>query len=334
MRTSSRLVLRRRVSAILFVSTLLAGGVAACDDDETSTPGPSGADSGADATTGKDAGGSTDSSSAADVVVAADANTTDAADAASTDGGAGDATTGGPYALVYSGTFNGIDSRIVTATLSADGKILGYDAGSSESPFVITARVDDAFADAFANIGRWTNGTVGGAFYDDAGVKTLSATESQHLGVARVPSTMPASGTGTYTLLASTSPQIHDGTQDAGAVTAGSFKTLFNGATSTALGFELTLQMPDGTYNVVGGGGATTPDDGGAGFDQGGAGFRMFAPSVTTANDAGLCSGLCTSGAARVVFAGPNAERAIVAYVFNSGSLASGRRGVAIFQKQ
>lgn len=113
-----------------------------------------------------------------------------------------------------------------------------------------------------------------------------------------VTSSVDAMTGGPYALVHS--GKLNGGSQAAGSVTGGSFKASFNGNTNTALG----------------------------------AGFRLFGQDVTSANDAGVCNGLCTSGGARVVFARPNAERAIVAYVVGTGAFGEGRRGVAIFQEQ
>lgn len=329
----------------------LASALGGCDESDTTASPATGADaaSGTDATASSDAATATDtgggvdasnvdSSTGSDAAADADAATDDATTDAASDAGSdaaisdsGDAVDGGPYGLVYSGKFNGIDLRTVTASLTGDGKMIGYVFNpASEAPFVITAKVDDLFSDSFVSAGKWTDGTVGGKFYDDGGVKTLSANEAFHYGLALVPTPPPASGTANYTLLAATKPQLDDGSQAAGTVTAASLSVSFNGTTSANIGYSITMTLPDGTYDVTGGGGPGSPGDAGAGFNLADAGYRFYTPSLAALGDGGVCTSAC-SGNGYIVFSGANAERAIVAYAFGG---AKSRRGVVVLQKQ
>ena len=322
-------------SSLLLASSVAVAAASGCSDDET-TPSPSTA---TDASTSSDASSGADSSSASDGSTANDSGSGDAGglDATTSADAAPDSatTSGGPFGLVYSGAFNGIDNRVVTATLNGAGELRGYTFSANEAPVVLTASVGDVFADGFANAGRWHSGTVGGPFYDDGGVKTLSATEAQHYGLARVKPAFPASGSATYTLVGSTKPTIGDGSKPVGNVTAGSLTASFGGAAGTVVGFSLSLTMDDGSFDLVGNGGSTNVGDAGTPYTSGDAGFYFAAPGMTVSTDAGACpSGTCTSTASRITFAGPNLERIVLAFVFGPGSLTGARRGVAVFQRQ
>lgn len=321
--------LRSRAAALTLLafasSTLLIVGFSGCSSDPPGAAGDAATDT---AVTTPDAAMPLDAATTPDAALPPDAQARDAAlpDAA---------TTGGPFSLVYSGKLNGIDSRIVTATLGPRGELRGYVAGANEAPVLLTATAEDIFSDSFASVGRWTNGTVGGPFYDDGGVKTLSATEAQHYGLALVPPTFPPSGTATYKLAGATKPNISDGSQPVGTVTSGALTATFGGTSGTFIGFDIGIQMNDGGFAIVGNGGSGAVGTQGTLFTAGDAGFYVSSPPIGVTTDAGACStGTCTSTGARVTFAGPNLERIVVAFVFGPGTLAGARRGVVVFERQ
>lgn len=328
---------RRRLFTGLALGALsglaaLASGACSGDDPATGPAGDAGsAQDGTTPATPSDALAPTDAPSGGDAALDASAG-----DGSSGDAGP-DATTTADVALVYAGRFNNLDQRLVKATFGSDGRILGYVAGPPEAPFVTTASVDGVFSDGFAGASRWTAGEITGAFYDDGGVKTIPAQDGQHLGIAKVPSVeLPATGATTYTLASATRPTLANGATAEGTVTSGALTAVLAGNAGTVVGFTLVLTMGDGTFVVRGNGGAEAPA-GAAGTGGGDAGYRFASPTVAVDTDAGTCApdaGPCpSSGGARVVFSGPNAERVVVAYVINAGSIATARRGVAVFQR-
>ncbi len=313
------LKMRVVLCSLMLSGAVAVGFIAACSDD-TAVTSASGDDSGST---------ETGSSSSGDSATGKDATVT-------TDSGGDGATSGegglfGPVALVYAGRFNNIDQRMVTTTLGDDGRILGYDAGPLENIAAGTATIDGISSDTFAKGSRWINGTVLGRMYDDGGVKTLLANEGQHLGIAMVAGSLPATGTATYTLAAATKPTLQTGATAEGTVTSGSLTAEFGGNAGTRIGFTLVITMPDGTFEVLGNGGAATVGDAGGSFTPDDAGFRFSALAMKISTDAGTCApdaGTCPiTGTSRIVFAGPNAERIVIAYSFGL------RHGVVIFQK-
>lgn len=254
---------------------------------------------------------------------------------ATTGDGGGDAATTVNVALVYAGRFNNIDQRLATATLGEGGRILGYVAGASEAPYVTTAQVDGIYSDTFSGASRWTNGDIVGPFYSDGGPRNIPAGDGQHLGIAKVPGDLPASGTATYALASATKPTYANGEMAEGTVTAASATATFAGNSGTRLAVTVNITMPDGAFElrVNGGSGAFDDDAGTAGTFGGDAGFRFTGGTVTLQTPATACGpdggAACpTTGGVRAVFAGTNAERVLLAYVFD------GRRGVIVLQKQ
>ncbi len=308
--THSRLVL----SSLTLTAAAVLGFVAACSDD---TPSTAGNDAGAD-------GALTPSDSSAPDGSSSDSGSDGASQS---EGG----TLVGPVGLVYAGRFNNIDQRLVTALLGDDGRILGYDAGANEAIAAGSAIIDGVFSDSFAKAARWTDGTVFGTMYDDGGVKVLLPNEGQHLGIALVGGNMPASGTVAYTLAGATKPTLRNGYTTEGMVTSGSLTAQFAGNDGTRIGFTLNVTMPDGSFELLGNGGATSVGDAGGTFSANDAGFRYSGADLTVTTGAASCApdaGTCpTSGGSRIVFAGPNAERIVIAYVFGF------RHGVAVFTR-
>lgn len=304
MMNSKRLLL----SSLTMTASVVLGIVAACSDD----PAVSNA---------------ADASSTADGSASDSSNQNDS----STDGSTPKGGVVGPVGLVYAGRFNGIDSRIVTALLDDNGALRGYDAGSSENIAAGTATVDGLVGDEFSSASRWINGTVTGTMYDDGGVKTLAANEGQHLGIALVTGTLPASGTVNYTLAGSSKPTLLGGSIAEGSVTSGSLTAQFAGNAGTRVGFTLNIAMAEGTFVVNGNGGSASVGDSGVPSNQQDAGFLFASPNLAVSTGAANCApdaGTCpTTGQARVLFAGPNAERIVIAYSFGQ------RTGVVVFKK-
>ncbi len=305
------------LTSALFVGC--AAAIGACGDDTTTTGAPDA--SSPDAPASVDAGGLTDGSTSQDGSSNVDSSTKD---------GGGDAgATAIVVGLVYAGRYNNIDQRTPLALLGADGRILGYDAGPNEAPFATTAVVDGVFSDAFSGATRWTNGDIGGPFYDDAGVKPIALNDGQHMGIAKVAGSLPASGTATYTLVSATKPTFRNAVTAEGTVTGGTLTADFAGNAGTHIAFSLVVTMPDATFVL------DSKDAGGGSFGQDG-GFRFTGADLTVSTDAGTCAGgaCAIGGGTRIVFSGPNAERVIIAYVFSAGSIATTHHGVAVFAKQ
>lgn len=314
----------KRAHAAFVVSTLVGacGALQACSNDDA-TPGGT---STHDASTSGD-GSTVPLSDAAPVSDAAP----DSADSSSQQ-------PTGPVGLVYAGHYNNIDQRTPTVTFGSDGSILGYNAGDAEAPFVTTAVVDGVYSDEFAGASRWTNGNIDGPFYAQGGVKPIPINDGQHLGIAKIPAILPASGTATYVLAAATKPTLLDGKVGEGAITSASLTAQFAGNDGTKIGYSFVITMPDGTSTAVANGGPSAVGDAGSTFSAVDGGFRfsnhslsVTTPSANCAPDAGECP---NTGTTRVVFAGPNVERIILSYVVGSGAIGTNRSGVIVFRRQ
>lgn len=321
----------------LFVFASSASALAACDGDDEAAGSPDAATSDA---TSPDAAVTSDGASG-DVTTSADSasdtsTTLDASDASA----ASDAlpqVLSGPFAMVHTGLYTSIDVQQSDVRYDDAGALTQWVASPTIKIERTTAQAFEPYTDPFAHAVRWASGDVQFVLGGSSGTSDLSGTWGEHAGVARVPTTVPASGTATYTMVhaTKTSTGLNEVDGGLGTVTAGQLQVSFGGVSNTRVAFTVTLTMPDGSYELKGNGGFGSGLDGGASGTKGDAGFVFVEAPSTTTSDAGSCdAGTCKTTGARIVFAGANAERALLAYSFSNTTSANARGGVIVFAKQ
>jgi hypothetical protein len=235
---------------------------------------------------------------------------------------------------------NAMDTRVASVTFDTAGFLVGY-AAPQDGLSRLDAAVGEIFTDPFVHALRFAEGeirsTIGDASFDD----TYPVGAGQHLGVVRVNvASLPASGQATYSLLHATKPsRPFGGGIGEGSLVNGKLQVTFGGAAGTRAGLTLDLAFDAGTTQIVGNGGATTPGAAGTSRFMGDGGtWLVEVPGVATSTGAVCDGGTCVNTFAYVLFAGPNAERAIVLYQFRDSTTSSAPglkpSGVAIFAKQ
>ena len=242
----------------------------------------------------------------------------------------------GPYTIAYAGTEVGIDMRpIAHGKATFDGqKLLSYEASDEERPELGTNQVNEAAADAFVAIGRWSGGKTSGKFYEiaGAGVFDLPANGGFHYAIGNFLDPLPAAGTFTYAELAKTAATVSDGSVAPGTI-SGNVAVSFAGP-STKIGFSLTLDIPgDATYTLATTGGTDDVSTTEAMMMTGSA-KGAFSASLELTNQGAACGGSC-AGAVYGFVAGPDAERiALVAHVYSgSGGSPKSVAGAIVFKK-
>lgn len=250
----------------------------------------------------------------------------------------------GPYAIVYTGTFAGVDGRSVDdGKATFDGLTLtGYAAmgqESDEAPLIGTNTAKDVAGGPLFALGRWSGGTTEGKFYnvDAAGKMTFAENGGFHYAIGKSSDPIPASGSATYTIAGKTSATVADGSAAPGTIN-GSLVINLAGA-STKIGFSATIDIPgSGTYTAESAGGVADPSQSDV-FLLGGGGGTAAAGAFTyngnIANAGAACdAGNCAVGVSGVIL-GPEAESVIMAVHFFSGAGGSppSVSGVLAFQK-
>lgn len=315
--------------------------------------GACGSDDGGGASSGTDAGTSTDSPTSSEASggdangnadADADAGDTSTADAPGDTGSeAGGPVIGpGPYTVLFSGTFVGIDLRTVEAgNASFNGaKLSGFQAMevADERPTVGTNVVNDVAAGPLFALGRWAGGTTGGKFNtaDNAGLMTLPANGGFHYVIGIPADPIPSSGLAMYSVEAKTVATVSDGTSAPGTIT-GSLAANLSGVT-TKIGLTLTLDVPgDAMYTVATTGGVADPSQSEITVDQGGnnpKGAWFFSQVITTGGAACASGALCSFIINGFVGGAAGEKIALVAHVFSgSGGSPKSVSGAVVFKK-
>jgi hypothetical protein len=196
-----------------------------------------------------------------------------------------------------------------------------------------TAQSADLGGDALITWGRWTNGSYEEVQAGGNNPVALGAAQALHyvIGTPTPPASIPASGTANFTLMGATHPTWGDGALAAGTLT-GAMAVAWGGQFSTRVGLDLTATMPgDAAYAIVTQGGLANPSQ-----SQVQIGFLSYFSGTVPVSSAGTA---CTAnpGACNAVinglFAGPNAERAGIAYQIGSGNAQQSIYGAAAFQR-
>ncbi|MFO0667363.1 MAG: hypothetical protein U0174_25660 [Polyangiaceae bacterium] len=254
----------------------------------------------------------------------------------SADGGS-DATTFPLYAVGYA-HLSGMDTRVASVTFDAKGNILGYRA-PLDSLERVDAAIAEPFNDSFVHAARMAEGSIRLVVNDAGDDETLPATAGQHVAVIRVNAPgLPASGQASYSLIHATkTSRPFGGGLGTGEVLSGQLQVNFGGPSGTRAGLSLSIAFGTGAIQVTGNGGANAPGTAGTSRFMGDGGtWLVEVPG--TANGSGCDGGTCINAFAYVLFAGANAERAIVVYQFRDHATNSAPgfkpSGVAVFAKQ
>lgn len=250
----------------------------------------------------------------------------------------------GPYAIVYTGTFAGIDGRTV-----ADGKatfdglsLTGYTATgqeSDEAPLIGTNTAKDVAGGPLFAIGRWSGGTTEGKFYNvgTAGKMTFAEDGGFHYAIGKSSDPIPSSGPATYAIESKTAATVADGSNAPGTIN-GSLVVDLAGA-STKVAFSVTIDIPgSGTYTAESAGGTADPSQSdvillGGGGGTAAKGAFTYNGNVTNAG-AACNAGSCAVGVSGVIL-GPSAENVVMAVHFfgGGGGSPSSVSGVLAFKK-
>ena len=265
--------------------------------------------------------------------------------AACGDDDSGGATLGeGPYAIVYTGTFAGVDGRTVDdGKATFDGLTLtGYTAAgqeSDEAPLIGTNTAKDVAGGPLFAVGRWSGGITEGKFYNvgAAGKMTFAENGGFHYAIGKSSDPIPSSGPATYTIESKTAATVADGSQAPGTI-GGSLVVNLAGA-STKVAFSVTIDIPgSGTYTAESAGGTADPSQSdvillGGGGGTAAAGAFTYNGNVTNAG-AACDAGSCAVGVSGVIL-GPDAESVVMAVHFFSGAggSPSSVSGVLAFKK-
>ena len=245
----------RPITVLCCFATVLTLGVAGA-------LGGCSSDSGGTGSSGEplaDAGGTTDSPSGGDSGTSDTGVGDTGTDAPS--GGIG----AGPYTIVYAGTFVGIDGRSVDdGKATFEGlKLTGYTAKgqeADESPKIGTNTASAVAGSSLFAIGRWGGGITDGKFYEvgAAGKMTFAANGGFHYAIGVPTSSLPATGTVTYTVDKKTAATVSDGSSAPGTI-SGSLVIAYAGA-ATKVALSVTIDIPgNGTYTAETTGGTADP---------------------------------------------------------------------------
>ena len=248
-------------------------------------------------------------------------------------GAAGSPVGAGPYAIVYSTSAGGIDTREpVMATWDAMG-LAGYTFSMMEAPTRGTCSVADGGGDAVAVVGRWTGGMTGGTFYANTTGFPFTPGDGWHWAIGAKAPTVPAAAAGTFTQLAATKATLAGGAGLPGASTTGTAAVATMGA-DFKVGVKLVI-MADAAYTLETAGGTATPASSEVGTFMGGSSFGGLVTSVqSTGMACQSTSGRACQAFVQGWFMGPSADHLAVGYAINaSGSGADGLHGVVLFKK-
>jgi hypothetical protein len=196
------------------------------------------------------------------------------------------------------------------------------------------APVAEPGSDALITWGRWTNGTTAPTAPGESPV-AYSANQGMHFILGAMTPTAylesQTSGTATFSLLGATKPTYGDGATAPGTF-AGNVAVAWGGTSGPArIGVDLTVTMPDKTYQILSTGGTANP----------------AASAITTGNNAkffgdasvvGAPGRACVGGncAAYIdgFLAGATAQRAGLVYQIRSdASIATSVSGAAVFSR-
>lgn len=159
------------------------------------------------------------------------------------------------YTLVYSSSSIGPDQRTATASFATDNTMTGYFADSFEGLQIGNMTNSETSGSANLQIGRWNTGQFAGRYFSMVTTGTtisLSANQGFNYAIAKVPATLPCSGTINYALAAATKPTLDNGSVLPGMLDSLTVSVTFNGAGPHTLQTSGSLTLNGSTITFSG----------------------------------------------------------------------------------